>query len=196
MFCQFWEKHSSSWFFFQDLRLNFHSFLGFQHGSDSSVKWIMQLSLTLPLAISLKCFWFLIALLFYPKSILRLSFLVPKDLCQIFLPTKLVFKKILTKAFCQHILNLMSKKKLGSFNDLIVNTCFYSILVNPLYVCHNIDMTIFWPASFKFPWHYLTEFSQSWKDSTKTLQSHGNLQSLADLINGANSNGIHSNSRE
>ena len=54
-------------FFIQDLHLNFHSFLGFQHGSDSSVKAIMRLSATLPLAIGLKCFWFLIALLLYPK---------------------------------------------------------------------------------------------------------------------------------
>ena len=66
-------------FFIQDLHLNFHSFLGFQHGSGSSVKVIMRL---LPLAIGLKCFWFLIALLLYPKStILGLSFLDPKDLC-------------------------------------------------------------------------------------------------------------------
>ena len=69
-------------FFIQDLHLNFHSFLGFQHGSDSSVKAIMRLSATLPLAIGLKCFWFLIALLLYPKStILGLSFLDPKYLC-------------------------------------------------------------------------------------------------------------------
>ena len=54
-------------------------------------------------------FWFLIALLLYPKSaILGLSFLDPKDLC---LPNQF------SKAFCQYILNLMSKKKLGSFND-------------------------------------------------------------------------------
>ena len=69
-------------FFIQDLHLNFHSFLGFQHGSDSSVNAIMLLSATLPLAIGLKCFWFLIALLLYPKStILGFSFLDPKDLC-------------------------------------------------------------------------------------------------------------------
>ena len=68
-------------FFIQDLHLNFHSFLGFQHGSGSSVKAIMRLSATLPLAIGLKCFCFLIALLLYPKStILGLSFLDPKDL--------------------------------------------------------------------------------------------------------------------
>ena len=60
-------------FFIQDLHLNFHSFLGFQHGSGSSVKVIMRL---LPLAIGLKCFWFLIALLSNLKStILGLSFL-------------------------------------------------------------------------------------------------------------------------
>ena len=63
-------------------------------------------------------------------------------------------------------------------------------------VCHNIDMNIFWPASFvKFPWHYRTEFSQSWKDLMKTLRGHGNLQSLTDLINGANI-GTHWNSRD
>ena len=70
-------------FFIQDLHLNFHSFLGFQHGSGPSVQAIMRL---LPLAIGLKCFWFVIALLLYPKStILALSFLDPKDLC---LPNK------------------------------------------------------------------------------------------------------------
>ena len=66
-------------FFIQDLYLNSHSFLRFQHGSGLSVQAIMRL---LPLAIGLKCSWFLIALLLYPKSaILGLSFLIPKDLC-------------------------------------------------------------------------------------------------------------------
>ena len=56
-------------------------------------------------------------------------------------------------------------------------------------------MNIFWPASFvKFPWHYWTEFSQSWKDLRKTLRSHENLRSLTDL-SGANI-GFHSNSRD
>ena len=56
-------------------------------------------------------------------------------------------------------------------------------------------MNIFWPASFvKFPWHYWTEFSQSWKDLRKTLRSHENFWSLTDL-SGANI-GIHSNSRD
>ena len=111
-------------FFIQDLHLNFHSFLGFQHGSDSSVKAIMRLSATLPLAIGLKCFWFLIALLLYPKStILGLSFLNPKDLC---LPNQF------SKTFYQYILNLMSKKKLGSFNDWI-NAYFQSFICLPRY---------------------------------------------------------------
>ena len=103
-------------FFIQDLHLKFHYFLDFQHGSGSSVKAIM---LILPLVIGLKCFWFLIALLLYLKStILGLSFLDLKDLC---LPNQF------SKAFCQYILNLMSKKKLDSFNDLI-NTYFQSFI--------------------------------------------------------------------
>ena len=48
-------------FFIQDLHLHFHSFLGFRHGSGSSVKAIMPLSATLPLAIGLKYFWFRIS---------------------------------------------------------------------------------------------------------------------------------------
>ena len=43
-------------FFSQDLHLNFHSFLGFQHGSGSLVKAIMLLSATLPLATGLNFF--------------------------------------------------------------------------------------------------------------------------------------------
>ena len=43
-------------FFIQDLHLNFHSFLDFEHGSGLSVKAIMQRSATLPLAIYLNFF--------------------------------------------------------------------------------------------------------------------------------------------
>ena len=69
-------------FFIHDLHLSFYSFLGFQHGSDLPVYGNHATSATLSLAIRLKCFWFLIALLLYPKStILGLSFLDPKDLC-------------------------------------------------------------------------------------------------------------------
>ena len=39
---------------------------------------------------------------------------------------KPVFKRILTKVFCQYILNLISKKKLGGFNDLIISAYFQS----------------------------------------------------------------------
>ena len=44
---------SRSWWVFviQDLHLNFHSFLGFQHESGLSVKAIMPLSATLPLTL-------------------------------------------------------------------------------------------------------------------------------------------------
>ena len=72
-------------FFIEYLHLKFHSLLGFQHGSGPSVKAIMPLPATLPLEIGLKFFWFLIALLLFPKSsilaILGISFLDPKDLC-------------------------------------------------------------------------------------------------------------------
>ena len=40
-------------FLIQDLHLNFHYFLGLQHGSDSPVKAIMPLSAALPLATDL-----------------------------------------------------------------------------------------------------------------------------------------------
>ena len=67
-------------FFIQDLHLNFHSLLDFRHGRGSSVNTIMPLPATLPLVTGLKCFWFVIALLLYPKSTtLGLSFLYPKD---------------------------------------------------------------------------------------------------------------------
>ena len=40
-------------FIIQDLHLNFHTFLGFQHEGCSSIKAIMPLSATLPLAVGL-----------------------------------------------------------------------------------------------------------------------------------------------
>ena len=67
-------------------------------------------------------FCFVIALLLYQKSaILGLFFLNSKDLC---LPNQF------SKAFCQYIPNLMSKKKLGSFNDW-VNAYFHSFIYLP-----------------------------------------------------------------
>ena len=59
------------------------------------------------------------------------------------LPIKLVFKRILTKAFCQYILNLMSKKELDSFNDLIINTCFQSFICFPRYRYQHFLASIF-----------------------------------------------------
>ena len=107
-----------------------------------------------------------------------ISFLDPKDFC---LPN------LFSKAFCHLILNLMSKKKLGSFNDWI-NAYFQS------FIC-LLPHDIFLPASLsKFPWRFWTGFSQSWNNLRKTLQSHENLWSLTDL-SGANI-GFHSNSRD
>ena len=114
-------------FFIQDLHLNFHSFLGFWHGSGSSVKRIMPLSATLPLTIGLKCFWFLIVIF----KVNHTWIIFPRSWRS--LPTKPVFKRILIKAFCQYILNLMSKQKLGSFNDLIIDAYFQSFICLPRY---------------------------------------------------------------
>ena len=161
-------------FFIQDLHLNFHTFLVFQHESGSSVKAIMLLSATLPL------FWFVIALLYQTSAIIGLSFLNPKDLC---LPNQF------SKTFYQYILNLMSKKKLGSFNDWI-NAYFQSFICLPPH-----HMNIFWPASIsKFSGCFWTEFSQSWNNLRKTLRSHENYWLLTDLSR-ANI-GFHLNSRD
>ena len=104
------------------------------------------------------------------------------------MPTKPVFERIFTKAFSQYILNLMSKKKLGSFNDWI-NAYFQS------FICLPHDMNIFLSVSFvTFPWRCWTEFSQSRKDLRKTLRSHENIWSVTDL-SGVNI-GFYSNSRD
>ena len=67
------------------------------------------------------------------------------------LPTKLVFRRILTIAFCQYILNLISKKKLGSFNDLIINTCFQSFICLPRYRYKHFLASIFCKVSLALP---------------------------------------------
>ena len=85
------------------------------------------------------------------------------------MPTKLVFERIFTKAFCQYILNLMPKKKLGRFN-VWINTFFQSFICLPWY--KHFLVSIFVP----FPWRCWTEFSQSRKDLRKTFQSHENIQ--------------------
>ena len=77
MFCYILEEAVVDEFFIQDLHLNFHFFLGFQHERYSSVKVIMGLvSNPDNQVIGLKCFWFSIALSLYLKStILGLSFI-------------------------------------------------------------------------------------------------------------------------
>ena len=133
-------------FFIQDLHLNFYSFLGFQHGSGSSVREIMPLSATLPLAIGLNFCWFLIALLLYSKSaILGLSFLDPKDLC---LPNQFS-RGFWQKCSVNTYLTWCQRRNwIASMIELI-------LIFNPSYVIH--DMKIFWPTSFvKFPWRCWT----------------------------------------
>ena len=131
----------------------------------------MQLSATLPLAIGLKCFWFLIALFLYPKStILGLSFLDPKDLC---LPNQFLRGSWQKRSDSTYLTWLMPKKKLDSFNDLI-NTYFQSFICLPQY-------EHFLASISAFPWHCWTEVSQSSKELRKILRSHENLQSLTDL---------------
>ena len=64
-------------FFIQDLHLNFHSFLGFQRGSDSSVNAIMLLSATLPFPfLSVSYDYGYTRLYFYEDLRFSLSFLI------------------------------------------------------------------------------------------------------------------------
>ena len=144
----------------------------------------MPLSATLLLAIGLKCFWFLIALLLYPMStILGLFFLDPKDLC---LPNQFSRGSWQKRSVSTYLTWCQRRNWVASMIEL-------TLIFNPSYVCH--DMNICWSASFeKFLWRCWTEFSQFWKDLRKTLRSHENLQSLTDL-SGANI-GLYSNSRD
>ena len=80
----------------------------------------------------------------------------------------------------------MSKKKLGSFNDLI-NAYFQSFI----FIC--LPRYERFLAS-KFLWHCWIELGRSWKHLRKSLRSHEKLQSLTNL-SGTNI-GIHSNSRD
>ena len=78
------------------------------------------------------------------------------------LPTKPVFKRILAKPFCQYLLNLMSKKKLGSFIDLIINTYFQSFAYLSIY------------GFPRYPWHYcfLSITEQNSANLGETKQKH------------------------
>ena len=65
MFCYILgEAAVDKFFFVQDLHLNFYSFLGFQHGSGSSVKAIMLL---LPLEIGFEMFLVSNSIIVIPK---------------------------------------------------------------------------------------------------------------------------------
>ena len=154
-------------FFYSRFIFKFQSFLDyFQHGSCSLVKGIMALSATLPSAIGLKIFCITVISKVSHTWILS-------SILKIFAYQTSFWDEILTKAFCQYILNLMSKKKRGSFN-------YWTLCFIPSYFCH--DSNIFWPVSFlKFPWRCWTEFSKSWKYLRKTLRSHEIFRSLINL---------------
>ena len=138
-------------------------------------------------------FWFLIALLLYLKSQPYLDYLSSILRSS---PTKPVFKRILTKVFCQYILNLMSKKKLGSFNDLINNTYFQSFICLPIYGLPRYQYEHFLASiTCKVSLELLNRIQPILERLNENIRSHGNLQSLADLINGANID-THSNSRD
>ena len=123
-------------------------------------------------------------LLLYQKStILRLSFLDPKDLC---LPNQFSRGSRQKHSVSTYLTWCQRRNWAASM-------IWLTLIFNPLHVCH--DMNNFWPVSFvEFPWYCWTEFSQFWKDLKKTLQSHENLQSLTNLS--VANIGIHSNSRE
>ena len=122
----------------------------------------------------------------YPKSaILGLSFLDPKDLC---LPNQFSRGSLQKRSVSSYKLNLMSEKKLGSFNDWI-NTYFQ------YFTCLPHDMNIFWLVSFvTFPWRCWTEFSHSRKGLRKALRIQENIWSVADLS--GVTIGFYSNSRD
>ena len=126
----FWEKHQLMSFFYARFTFKRPFFFRF-----STWKWLVSYGnyatiSSITLAIGLKCFWFLIALLLVISKVNRTLIIFPQSLRS--LPTKPVFERILTKVVCQYILNLMSKKKLGIFDDLI-NAYFQSFIFLPRY---------------------------------------------------------------
>ena len=115
-FVLIWEKQRLMSFFIQDSHLNFHSFLGLQHGSGSSIKAIMLLSAALPLPIGLN---FLVC-----NSIIVISKVSHVDYLSSILKvfayqTKLVFKSILS---------VHSGNGVTSMIEL-------TLIFNPSYVC-------------------------------------------------------------
>ena len=81
---------------------------------------------TLPFAVGSKCFWFLIALLLYPKSTIFDYLSSILEICAY----QTSFQEDLDKSNLSVHIYLMSKKKLGSFNDFI-NTYFQSFICLP-----------------------------------------------------------------
>ena len=124
MFCFNLGEAADDEFFIQDLHLNFHSFLGFQHGSGSSVKAIMLLSAALPLAIDLNFCLFVIASLLYRKSASHTSIIYCLILKIFVYQTNFQKHSISTYlTWCQR------RNWVTSMIDL-------TLIFNPSYVCH------------------------------------------------------------
>ena len=89
-------------------------------------------------------FWFLIALLLYPKSaILGLSFRDPKDLC---LPNQFLRRSQQKRSVSAYLTCCQIKNWVSSMIELM-------LIFNPSYIWHDV-INIFWASSFvKFPWH-------------------------------------------
>ena len=102
------------------------------------------------------------------------------------LPTKSVFERILTKVLCQYILNRMSKKKLGSFNDLI--KAFFQSFICLLQYEHFL-VRIFCKVSLTLLKRIQPILERLKENITKPWQP-----SIIEDLSGANI-GIHSNSR-
>ena len=107
------------------------------------------------------------------------------------MPTKPVFTSISTKAFYQYILNLMSKKRLGSFNDLIINTYCQSFICLSRYRYGHFLASIFCKVFLAL----LSRIQPILEKLNEKIRKPWKNQSLTDLINGANI-GTHSNSRK
>ena len=129
-------------FFIQDLHLNFHSFLGFQHGSGSSVKAIMLPTISsITISDWFEFFWFVIALLLYRKSaILGLSFLDPKDLC---LPNQFSRGSWQKRSVSTYLTWCQRRNWVASMIEL-------TLIFNPSYVCHPVPRYEHFLASISF----------------------------------------------
>ena len=141
MFCLFWEKKQLMSFFYSRSTFKLSFFFRF-----SAWKWLVSSGNHATITI---IDWF-------TQSEPYLDYLF--SILMIFVYQTSFQEDLDTKAFCQYILNLVSKKKLRSFNDLIINDYFQSFTCLPRYRYGHFLASA--TASFgKFPWYYWRGFS-------------------------------------